>query len=106
MRRVIKNIPLDRNNIESVLEANSGKSDYKQALNLIALQGGRDIITKEKMCDKNGNSTAIRIPGTNCFIDNKNRELAKNFTTTELENMQKELIILINAFNRGVLNNG
>lgn len=106
MKVVIKNIPIDGNNIESVLKVNSRKSDYKQALNLIALQGGRDIITKEKMCDENGNSTAIRIPRTNCFIDNKNRGLAKKFTIPELENMQRELIILISSFNRGVLNNG
>lgn len=73
---------------------------------LIALQGGRDPITKEKMLDENGESTAKKLRNKPIVIDFHNMGLSKKFSDTELENLQKKHIIQIDEISREDENEG
>lgn len=98
-----ENIAITEENIDAILEKISGMKSSKQKSTLVALQGGRDPITKEKM-EEGTKSTALKMKNELIVISNKNNDRAKKFTPEQRLNAQKSHIIAINRFNRGLSN--
>lgn len=96
-----KNILITYENIDEIFNKIKKKSGPQQKKILISLQGGRDPITKKKMLDEDGKSTAKKIKNKPMVIDSRNMALSKNFLDKELEDIQKKHIIQIDKISRG-----
>lgn len=96
-----KNILITDENIDEILDKIKKKSGPQQKKILTSLQGGRDPITKEKMLDEDGKSTAKKIKNKLMVVDYRNMALSKNFLDKELEDIQKKHIIQIDKISRG-----
>lgn len=96
-----KDVPITWSNIGEIIEKIEKKSSQKQKEVLVTMSGGRDPITKSKMVDVTGKSTARKIKDIPVVIDSRNGELYKKFSKKELVEMQMETIICYDEFCRG-----
>lgn len=96
-----KNILITNENIDEIINKIKKKSGPQQKKILTSLQGGRDPITKEKMLDEDGKSTAKKIKNKPMVIDSRNMALSKKFLDKKLEDIQKKHIIQIDKISRG-----
>ena len=93
-----KDISINKNNIDEIFRKINGKKGRSKEI-LNGLQGGRDPITKEKMIDEYGKSTAKKLRDCPIVIDNRNM-IYKKFKKQELININKEHIIEYDKFYR------
>ena len=98
--KYIKDTEINKENIDEIFRKIQGKKGYSKGI-LIGLQGGRDPITKEKMLDEAGNSTARKIKKLPIVIDNRNK-IYKEFGEQELININKKHIIEYDKFYRNI----
>lgn len=91
-------IPITKENIDEVIERIERRPRNTQKKILLGLTGGRDPITKEKMLNEHGKSSAKKLKNIPVLISSQNRNLAKKFSSSKLKELTKETIVNYNLF--------